>query len=115
MKLPESLKIGPYTYRLEEWPHDEAADRERWGECCYKRQVLRVDTSYSGDRILSILLHETLHAIFEAWTIDLERVKDSEDIVNPLAKGLSAVLVDNPELVDWIRRVVEDGGTSSSG
>ena len=56
---------------------------------------------------VNTLLHEVLHAIIYQWGLD---VGDKEEhIVNVLANATTTVLVDNPQLIDYLKQEIKEG------
>jgi predicted lipid carrier protein YhbT len=71
------------------------------GECCYRTARLSVATRQTPFNTKDTLLHEVLHATLASamW----ERTAEEEErYVNTISTGLTAVLRDNPEFVQWL-------------
>lgn len=51
--------------------------------------------------LLDTLIHECLHAIYEHY--ELSKKDDEERVVATLSHGLTALFVDNPKLIDYIK------------
>lgn len=91
MKIPESVKIGPYTYAVEtvdDLSHDEDKNCKLWGHIHFESQKIRLATY---NRLpFETLLHEAIHGIDEVYGINLK-----EKQVKRLATGLYSFLVEN--------------------
>lgn len=91
MKLPETVRIGPYDYavQVEDKP---LGDRNEalYGHIIYGPQVVKIQGGLSMERTLAILLHEAIHGIDEYMRIGL-----SEKQTTRLATGMTAFLRDN--------------------
>lgn len=72
------------------------------GHCDTKTCVIKVDSQQCDSMVRDTVLHETLHAAFNA--AGLEKVDDDleEQIVRPVATVLLDVLRRNPELVKFL-------------
>lgn len=93
MRIPESVKIGPFTYTVE-WVDDltDDADRNRklYGQCHYGQQKIRLSKAVNPDSNTATFLHELMHAIDFVMQIGLK-----EKQVDRIATGLAMVLLDN--------------------
>lgn len=91
MKMPESVKVGPYTYAIER--HEKVLNESNealYGDIAFGPQVIRIRSELSGDRAATILFHEALHGISELVYADL-----SEKQVLRIVPALYAFLRDN--------------------
>lgn len=95
MKLPETLKISPFVYRVE--LVTKLLDTEHcrnYGICDTNHLTIRLDDENNDQQMRQTLLHEVIHAINNHGRLGLE-----EDTVERLTNGLLAFLLDN----DWLR------------
>ena len=107
--LPESIKIGYRDYKLEAWKQTVATSNEASGQFFIKEGVLGYNQEEKGVSHANTILHEIMHGIVYQWNMDLdERVEES--IVNSLTNGLTTVFVDNPQLLDYLRLKIKEGG-----
>ena len=97
MQLPKKVKIGCFTYTVEEWREDLAEAAECFGTCSDKHQVLQIATHHGDERTHATLLHEILHAIWHVWSIEAE--DGEERTIQVITHGLMAVINDNPKLL----------------
>jgi hypothetical protein len=93
MKLPASLRVGPYSYAVEVKPdlRDPKDNRELYGR--YETSPSPTIQLRAGEpeaRQWAILLHEAIHTIDEYMVIGL-----SEKQTTRLGTGLAAFLLDN--------------------
>ena len=96
-ELKDYIKIGYRNYKLDVWPDTFASTEEAEGEFFAK----------DGKHGANTLLHEILHAIVYQYGL-AEDIKDKEEkIVNTLTNGLSAVFIDNPWLLDYLKDKVK--------
>jgi len=98
--LPKTVKVGPYVYKIEKWDAMAARDADKHGECDTAMHIIRVDATYSEAAVKNTLLHEILHAVWNAW--GLGDSEEEEKAVNNMANGLQAVLNDNPGLIKFL-------------
>lgn len=97
--VPESVIIGPYTYRIEadkEWTDSHNA----WAHIQYGRQRIRIDPSTEPDRMRVAVVHEILHGIHEVTNVIGEKWEES--LVTQDAPLIVQVLRDNPALVAYL-------------
>ena len=97
--FPAKIKIGYYTYLVEDWPPDRASLAQRFGECDRNEKVIRVCRQHGDHKAADTLLHETMHALYSEYK--LEDADLEERTVGALALGLSGVFLDNPEFLRW--------------
>lgn len=102
MKLPEKIKIGAFTYKIEGWHPPAAQASNCYGQFSHHEKVIRVDTSNDAQQIRETLLHEIFHAIYYVWGLD---DKDEEErIVSQYGTAFTAVMADNPDIRKWFNR-----------
>lgn len=91
MSIPESLRIGPYTYavQFEDSPRGDR-NEELYGHIIYGPQVVKIQGGLSHDRTMAIILHEAIHGLDELLALGL-----TEKQVQRLAPALFAFLRDN--------------------
>jgi Zn-dependent peptidase ImmA (M78 family) len=95
MKLPETLKITPYVYRVVPVTKLCSADHRRmYGQCDTENLEIRVDDANNEQHMRQTLLHEVLHAISNHGNLGID-----EDTTERLANGMLAFLSDN----GWLR------------
>ena len=98
VKLPETLRITPYTYRVVPVTKLLNTDHCRmYGECDTANLEIRLDDGNNDQHMRQTLLHEVLHAISNHATLGIE-----EDTIERLANGMLAFLTDN----GWLREDV---------
>ena len=97
MSTVEQVKVGALTYVVK---FGACSDTEDWnGVCRYNALQIRINDSMSDRRQGSTLVHEVLHAI-----CDERAVKLTEEQVETLANGMTQVLRDNPDLVEFVTK-----------
>lgn len=92
MKIPESIKVGPFSFavKYEEDPRNDN-DSKLMGQCDYGKQVIKINTNLGHpDAQYTVFLHELLHAI--DWTMQAG-LKEKQ--IDRMATGLAMVLKDN--------------------
>ena len=105
--IPEKIKIGYKEYRLEKWKQTVASANEAQGQFFAKEGIIGYTDDEKGVSHANTLLHEIIHAIVYQWNIDV--VEKEETIVNGLTNGLTTVLVDNPKLIDYLKKNIKEG------
>jgi len=95
--MPPNVKIIGQLYRLN-LSHD--LGDEELGRCETSHQVIQLNIRQGEDSLRDTCLHEILHAIHYLTGCDDD---DGEERFTSMgATGLRLVLMDNPELTDWI-------------
>ena len=108
MNIPDKIKVGYREYKLEEWKQTVASANEAQGQFFSKEGVIGYVTTEQGVSHANTILHEVIHAIIYQWNIDLGE-KTEEHLVNGLTNGLTTVLVDNPQLIDYLKQEIKEG------
>lgn len=100
MKLPKKVKIGPYDYAIVSLDKSDA--EENYGTFASEEQEIRLRDSFKSSHMMAdTLLHEILHGI---WFVHGIVVRDGEErVIGQMATGLTQVLRDNPDLVEFLR------------
>lgn len=99
-KMPEFVKVGFRQYRIVEWSPRGAMAEGCSGQCDLTMAEIRVFTGLGWNKAANTLLHEVLHAVW--YFHGLSDDDNQERYVNVIANGLSAVWVDNPDVITWI-------------
>ena len=102
--LPNSIKIGYAHYTFDFWPETFASTEDAQGEFFSIAQKIGLkEQSINSIAGVNTLLHEILHGIIYQYGLDSN---EEEKIVTTLSNGLTTVFVDNPWLVDYIKKYV---------
>lgn len=108
LKLPKTIKVGYKTYKLR-WMEEHVPDESTHAMgLTYSRTGTMYINRSRGEPLqeqANTLLHEILHCLFFVQGIKGFTAEQEEQVVNALANGLCAVLVDNPGLM----KLIEDG------
>tara|TARA_Y100001938_G_scaffold81983_1_gene113001 strand:- start:155 stop:481 length:327 start_codon:yes stop_codon:yes gene_type:complete len=108
MHIPEKIKVGYRSYKLEEWKQTVASANEAQGQFFSKEGVIGYTADEKGVSHANTLIHEILHAIVYQWNMELDE-KTEEHVVNGITNGLTTVLVDNPKLIDYLKEKIKEG------
>ena len=108
MHIPEKIKVGYRSYKLEEWKQTVASANEAQGQFFSKEGVIGYTADEKGVSHANTLIHEILHAIVYQWNMELDE-KTEEHVVNCITNGLTTVLVDNPKLIDYLKEKIKEG------
>lgn len=99
MEIPKTLKIGGFTWTIEEH-QDVAREGNIFGSTHQTSQKFFLEPNLSIQKQQQTILHEILHAVW--WQSGLGRIwdgpdksKDEERIIHALSMGLYQVLRDN--------------------
>ena len=84
-KLPESVEVGPYTYRF--LRTEEADSDGGWALISYLRRIIGFGLLCNERQMPNSLIHELVHAAASAYGVEL-----NEDQAKALANGLTQAL-----------------------
>jgi len=98
---PTTVRVGCYTYAIEWVDGTWTAGTNRYGECDYLTQIIRVNGQLSNTRIAETFLHELMHAVSDWYgRADAETI-DREDLCLMVGHCLPMIWIDNPEVFAW--------------
>jgi len=94
------LKIGATTYKVvpEPDPRTEKGN-ECGGNISFQDSIIKVDSNYSKQKQMQILMHECLHGLWNYLDI-----VDDEHITIKLANGFYGFILDNKEYIKDIMK-----------
>lgn len=87
-------------YRVVQRPQSWSEKNEADGMCYVADQLIEVNKTLAPERGAMILLHEILHACWDA--AELPGNADEENAVSGLARALYVTLRDNPKLLRYL-------------
>lgn len=102
-KLPKTIKIAGVTHTVKEV---EIKDQKFLGTYSYSTATIEIEKRMPDTRKLEVLLHECTHGIlatngrYITWS-----KKNHEPLVDVLGSSLTDLLINNPDLVEYIRYV----------
>jgi hypothetical protein len=101
---PKNIKIGPYTYEISFKDKKAKISKllERVGETHFQDLLIWVKP---GKHMVEreTLMHETLHAIFAISGITNRfTYEEEEEIVASLSPYIMMVILDNPEVLEFL-------------
>jgi hypothetical protein len=119
MPLPHSLRIANHAYRIGVLDKTEAEEYRIHGRCNPEMGLIEIDTSRGEYQTATALLHEILQAVYleyYLWDWSLDDFKERGGIVRAFERGLMQVLLDNPDLLNYlVERVTAARLTLQSG
>jgi len=113
MNKPNNIKVGWKDIRIEYIePQFERNNADFWGQFLSRKGVIEIQKEIQGDDLANTLLHEVLHAIVYASSLNseggaLEDHKDEEQTVNSITNHLMAVIKDNPWFLDFLKEQIK--------
>ena len=101
MFIPNNVKIGPRTFRVkfEENLLDIEETQRLNGHILFDKAVIIIDSELALVSQRLTMMHEIVYGIADYLDVDM-----SEKEVSLMANGITAMLMDNPEVVnmfDW--------------
>jgi len=106
-QIPKTIKIGHLTFNIIIMKEEAANELALNGDCNYDKGRIRLCPTLRGTRLIEVLIHEILHAIYKQRS--LEEGDNEERIVMCISIGITAILKDNPKLGEWINAMLCEG------
>ena len=100
LKLPSKVYIGYRDYDVNEMLEEEKGTHIGFHHGQY--QYITINTDGKPNEVVNTLLHEILHGVLDMAGFCFEGEDDEECIVNSLGNGLTQVLRDNPDVINWM-------------
>lgn len=109
---PRRVRIGGFDWKVE-WGDGPLRFEQNstmidcWGLCHRDKHLIQISIHErpSGRHVISTFVHELLHAIYYDRRIPADA--DEEATVVNLEHGLTDLLVNNPEVLDFIRKGIK--------
>ncbi len=104
MKMPSSVRVGPYDIKIRELDPSDA--EKNYGEFHSEKMEIRLRKEFSSpQQAADTLLHEILHAV---WMIGGLSHRDGEErLVASLATQICAVVRQNPDIVKFLQKALK--------
>lgn len=103
MRLPERVKVGYKTYRIEPQSEADTDNDDHLGFANHKQGLIRTQDHGPKHDCANTLLHEILHACMYVGEAGLDY--DAEErAVTVTANLLIGIMQSNPEVMRWIMR-----------
>lgn len=103
-KLPTTIKIGIFAYKLVHWAAEDADEKDCLGLCDRFNFIIYVREDLPDSGFAEVLEHEINHACWHASA--LKSRASEETVVNRLTPVMIMARRDNPEIYAWIDRAV---------
>jgi hypothetical protein len=108
-KVPAKVKVGPYTYEVRTVNELKLPTVENGAQLDGlhvggpTNYVILIDSQVKDKhRHCEVVLHEVFHACWQVMSLTDD--DKEEDVVTALARALTMVLRDNPDLLKYINR-----------
>lgn len=101
-KIPESIRIGCYDYKVQVRTNVESIGNANVGEFSPREVLIVVNTQMDPIYSLNTLIHEINHAIMYVESTSHTEDWSNEYIVNLMANAWVQIYRDNPELLKYI-------------
>ena len=96
MKIPEKIRIGGVDHPVSYEERLNDGEHMLRGQINYCTNEIKLLPDHKGSQgELQTLWHEIVHGICQHFDMD---IRDNEDIVDKLAKGVYMVIADNPDM-----------------
>ncbi|WP_316207416.1 hypothetical protein [Bradyrhizobium sp. SZCCHNR3118] len=103
-KLPSTVKIGIFVFRLVHMEPEEADARDVLGLCDRFNLIIYVRDDLPDSSFAEVLEHEINHACWHAAA--LKSRAQEETVVNRLTPVMIMARRDNPEIYAWIDKAI---------
>ena len=101
MNVPNEIVFGSRLIKLEFIEKDVADKKRIFGEFTPDKNLITLDKSLDNIEMTNTLLHELFHMLHDEYKIELS-AKAEEISCNSLANGLSHILYQNQNLLEYI-------------
>jgi hypothetical protein len=96
---PKKIKVGQATYTVHLLPENHT---DTYGVCLSNHQRIYLSRNQKWEQAGNTLLHELMHAIYHQSGLCAIPNPDEETIVNIMATWTHMVLVENPDVADFV-------------
>ena len=104
--LPKYIRIGHYSVAFIKWDARAAHSSRAWGEFSAEEMAIRVDVQQDPMKVLDVIMHEIIHAIYFAYGLSSEA--NEEDVCRTVSKALVQVMRDNKPLFLIMDKIMAD-------
>jgi hypothetical protein len=107
--LPNKVKIGGYQYKISLKPKEEIIVDSTVSRAAIHYEINEIDIqeNLGHERKIQTLFHEIQHGIDEFYRINYKKT-ECEELAEMLANAWSQVLLDNPELIEFIKEAANE-------
>ena len=105
-RMPTTVRVGPFDYELgfvEKIPSD-TPDSTTWGICDRAELEIQILQGLAPQRTAEVVIHEILHACWDAAGLQHSEEYNEEDTVSALGLQVVQVMRDNPQLFSWLSK-----------
>jgi hypothetical protein len=100
--LPDTIKVGNLVFKVEVVKDLKSGDKACFGTMSFDEQRICLDAAMATKEFVAgVVLHEIMHAIWHYFDLP---TKNEESYVHRISNGISMVMKDNPELMDYIMK-----------
>jgi Zn-dependent peptidase ImmA (M78 family) len=101
MSLPNEIIFGSRLVKLDYIDKEIASKKKIFGEFDSDKNIITLDRSLDNIEMSNTLLHELFHLLHDEYKLDLP-AKAEEITCNSLANGLSHILYQNQNLLEFL-------------
>jgi hypothetical protein len=99
---PASVRIAGMLYKVAQRSAAWSEEKDVDALCHPQSQLIELNRTLAGERKAMILLHEVLHACWDAADLS-EDGDEEEQVVARISRALYVTLRDNPKLIEFIQ------------
>lgn len=100
--LPNTIRIGPYTYRIKYVKRLQSDDKDALnGQICLAEGIIKIERALPEDHQHATLMHEVLHGVFYVAGIGAEADHEvgDEELITRISPILYDTLQRNPGII----------------
>jgi hypothetical protein len=102
VELPDSIKVGGLVFKVHLVKDLKSADKPCFGTMSWDEQRINLDSAIpTKEFVANIVWHEVMHALWAYFDIP---TKGEETKVLRIANGITMIMKDNPQLMDYIMK-----------
>jgi len=103
--MPKSVRVGYRVYRFVPITTLETMEKGISGQARVIRGEMGIVNELPAAKMVNTAMHEIMHCI---WFLNgLSDGADEEDAVDMMANGMCALMLDNPKLFAWMKKILE--------
>ena len=108
-KIPlNELKIGYSDFRIVPVDKEYSDENMFDGITDFEKQIIKYKSTLQPNDLVSTILHELFHTInFHFGMKHTQGKQIEEQFVDCLSNGLTTVIRDNPNFLDWIKQNIK--------
>jgi len=105
MAKPTTVKVAGQKYKIK---YDLPETEDSLGLCEQSNSTIRIQGHLQEDKMAGVLMHEITHACIDESVMSGRKRFGLEEVCDIVGYHVLVVLKDNPELLAWLVREIEE-------